>query len=56
MSSSDNPEVIDDIRRRFFPVRLPGSGSGVGRCVDEATFREAVGQIPHAQPKGPGAL
>jgi hypothetical protein len=45
MSSPDALENIDDIRRSFFPVRLPGAGSGVGRCVDEATFREAVEQI-----------
>ncbi|MFE9611456.1 GNAT family N-acetyltransferase [Streptomyces sp. NPDC006012] len=45
MPSTDTLETIDDIRSRFFPVRLPGAGSGVGRCVDEATFREAVGHI-----------
>ncbi|WP_328330991.1 MULTISPECIES: GNAT family N-acetyltransferase [unclassified Streptomyces] len=45
LESIDTVETIDDIRNRFFPVRLPGAGSGTGRCVDEATFREAVGQI-----------
>jgi ribosomal protein S18 acetylase RimI-like enzyme len=45
MPSPDTRETIDDIRRRFFPIRLPGAGSGVGRCVDEATFLEGVEHI-----------
>ncbi|WP_328315789.1 GNAT family N-acetyltransferase [Streptomyces sp. NBC_00388] len=45
LDAIETAETIDDIRSRFFPVRLPGAGSGVGRCVDEVTFREAVGQI-----------
>ncbi|MFF7649325.1 GNAT family N-acetyltransferase [Streptomyces sp. NPDC007983] len=38
-------EKLEDARQRFFPIRLPGSNSGAGLCVDEATFREAVTEI-----------